>query len=216
VTPKIAICIPFQQGVSLRWAINFRNLYIPFPTTQLITSQYRIDLAREELVERALEDDPTHILFLDCDILPPFYAVERALLFHRYPLVYGYYWSKRGCPCAWNWDGGGYVPVRLQKGYWDFVDVAGLGFALIDARIFRMVEEKEGRPWFQYEAHKGEDTYFAEKVRKATSLRLLVDASIECKHEELMHLQTDGRAEYQRVIRRTTGEKPERREATGF
>lgn len=225
-TYKIACCIPFHQQVTLPWALDLRRLQLPPDHVWIITSHYQLDQSREELARDAMQSDCTHALFIDTDIRVPTNGVQVALS-HNYPIVSGLYWAKRGTPAAWNWiEGGKGEPVAPPPGGYGLVDYCGLGFCLIDCRVFKRLST----PFFVYEraddvvsiklddddkmvealtnlkeqkklgVH-SEDSYFFRKVRNETGIRPIIDSRITLLHEEMMQFWPDGQIEYQKTVR---------------
>jgi len=94
---KIAICIPYLSKVDLAWAVAFKKLIIPPNSFLVLRRGLTIDLAREYSVLQALREErgkPTHIFFLDSDVIPPADALFKLLSLH-YPFVSAVYFAKK-------------------------------------------------------------------------------------------------------------------------
>ncbi|MGC9051152.1 hypothetical protein [Pyrobaculum sp.] len=127
----------------------------------LFSKHYAVDVAREAGVEYAVAQGAARILFIDSDIVPTDVAAVLKLLAADLPFVCGVYWEKnlRGLNLHVK-HGGAYTNLRAAPQGMFPVDVCGLGFALIDAEVFKSLD----RPWFSLKPM-GEDVYFAEKAR---------------------------------------------------
>jgi len=171
---RVCVCIPYgPHPTDLVWAIAFRKLWLPPISELCIRRGLTIDLAREQLVLQALEGkiDPTHIFFLDSDVVIPSNTVGK-LLSHNKPIVSGLYFTRKKSlsPAAWR-KLSPKVPKELllkeekeslfgevEKDQVDFspllewdkaielVDVIGFGCVLIETWIFRKMQ----RPWFSF------------------------------------------------------------------
>lgn len=242
IPTKIACCVPFHQDVTLRWALDLRRLQIPCDHLWIITSHYELDQSREELAKDALESGATHALFIDTDVRVPTDGLMRAVS-HNYPLVSGLYWAKRGHPAAWNKTSRGYEPVYPQHGAVIMVDYTGLGFTLVDCRLFNRLS----KPLFVYEraddvvsiklddvdrmiqaiqdiklrrsvgkeGQHSEDSYFFRKMREEIGIRPLLDTGIELYHEETIQFMPDGRVEYLKTVREPMSVDIEQRKIVG-
>jgi hypothetical protein len=122
---------------------------------------------RENLAEMAVEDDATHVLWVDGDMTFPADALER-LLAHDKDIV-GCNYSRRRRPC---------VPTARKDGVWVYpdehtglieVEAVGMGLCLVKADVFKAME----KPWFNFARNPktgqgiGEDFYFCYGARHA-------------------------------------------------
>jgi hypothetical protein len=182
---RVAIAIPAGDEVKTGFAYDLARL-----TAYTAATRHDIEIrmfvmrtsilpqARTELVRQALAADMTHILFLDSDMRFPREALI-GLLEHEEPVVAANY-VKRRMPIE---------PVTIMQGekgpeYMHTTEESsgtqealfiGLGVALIDLDVFRMLPE----PWFQFWYKEGqfggEDAFFSYHVRLQGELTLLVD-----------------------------------------
>ena len=112
------------------------------------------------------------------------------MLSYHYPIVSAYYYTSKQQPNTFIVENGEYKLVEIQLGDGQtFVDAVGLGFCLIDARLFRLISP----PWFEYETkyerkegklqifEKSEDVTFFDKTRKL-GFKVMVLNNVFCKH----------------------------------
>ena len=220
--PKLGICIPMLGKVSIEWAVNFSRLcsYIRVPFRYYLNKHFRIDVARNRLVKDALKDGCDRILFIDTDIYPCTYRDGKfyyrpdavyVLWQNHYPIVSACYWSKKNCPALYELEDPKakkpfrilYVDIEEIANEVFYVDAVGLGFCLIERKIFEEIDY----PWFEYrvdydfdaeeEREISEDLSFFMKVKEAIpDMKVLVDGRVICKHEAEVHLTWGGRCEW--------------------
>jgi hypothetical protein len=146
---------------------------------------------RHELVLAAQEWLATHVLFIDSDIVFDSQHVVDLIDFAE-PIV-GAAYSKRVdpiIPTAWhkidNWDT--YVKLEQQTASHIKVEAMGLGFCLIDVKVFDQID----LPWFNLSFHQGpgvkphysgEDIWFFRQcLAKEIPIWLDVKTSLEIGH----------------------------------
>ena len=183
---RVAICVPSGDMIHARFAFSLITLChavhgrIKTRVTNAIGS--RITLNRNRLVEEALENGCTHILFLDSDMVFPPSILER-LLAYDLPIV-GTVYTKRergGVVVGLHAELEGISPVPKFREYF----FTGLGCILIKREVFERME----KPWFRevcYEGQavsSGEDIYFCGKAREL-GYKIIVDedASLAIGH----------------------------------
>lgn len=172
---KVAICIPcygnpkgpfaeaLVEMVSLteRTRIGFNGK----PTVPTTTRHWRfgcprIDLAREQLGEEAMAENPDYLLWLDADhTFPPMTLLRLAA--HDQPIVGCNYRRRLGTDevvsSAMNRVNGVGAPIGAKPDGLEKVDVVGFGVCLIKARVFELMP----RPWFSLrDPEVGEDAQF--------------------------------------------------------
>ncbi len=195
---RIALCIPNRGGteISLEWALyTLRQLQLP-TGSQIFTSRGSpVDVSRNLLVKRSIDDGFDWIGFLDTDVGCAPDAFVR-LLSHRKPFMAGLYRAKKEDReegkvlwAAWLFDEGkkGYMPIADWEGDGIMnVDVIASGLMLIHRSVF----EKVGFPWFKWTrdtelAGEGpgmsEDFNFCEKVKSA-GIPIVIDTSVKASH----------------------------------
>jgi hypothetical protein len=209
---KVGVCIPMIGDVRPEWAFAFAQA-IRANTVELslyMNKQFAIDYARNDLVEMAIRDGCTHVLFWDSDIYPyravgkppDFKTVELIpypnfidyMLYQEYPIVSGMYWTKRGFPNIARRTDDDFAPSFLTgpleafAGRHIYVHAVGSGCLLIDARVFQKVPY----PWFHFVRSKekdaegnwrqiSEDIYFGWKST-GYGFQHLVLGDLVCKH----------------------------------
>jgi len=200
----ITIIVPSLGDVDLQWALAFAQLIkqTSHEISVFTSKHFRIDWARNQAVIQALKQNPSHVLFLDSDIIPYILTNDGLRFFPNaidymlslcYPIVSAVYYTSKLLPNCFNYVGGKEIfrPVELEKfkGKRFFCDGVGLGFCLMDARIFSVIEP----PWFEYrvELRKGEKGYELREVSEDLSFclklrehgfKILCLGELWCKH----------------------------------
>lgn len=146
-------------------------------------------LARETIVEVAVDSGMDYLLMIDDDMITPMNIFERlyahqkevvaALAFSRYPpfkpVIYelreGYDHVKKS-PYFVNYAVLAYPKNKLVE-----CDAVGFGAVLIDCKVFPKME----KPWFMSTSASGEDILFCHKARKA-GIRVFMDTSLKIGH----------------------------------
>lgn len=216
-TVKIAMLIPTQLNVDVRWAFTFQQLLSMLPPGSTYMADYRYGLGetREALVTQALATVPdlTHILFVDSDVLCMVPNGVQLLLSDNKPIISGVYFnSLMTGAAAWravpNEDPNTKeqlpmvefpIPVKDQTQVVQEVDKIGFGFVLIQKELFQALEEKKARrPWFYYTVDGGarkmqsEDFYFTDIVRETLGIKPFVDLRVQCGHIKTVVINPDG------------------------
>ncbi len=136
-------------------------------------------------VDSALDSGVDEIVFLDSDIIPQQDAIMRFRFWH-YPFVTGLYYERNAnhYPSLRIFKDGQYYPVDISNinQPYIFVDACGLGFAYIEAEIFRRLS----KPWFKWDSTSitspSEDIYFSKKVWDELGIKPLVDLNNVAGH----------------------------------
>lgn len=151
-----------------------------------------IDAARCQLVQATLDhpNRPTHILFVDQDMVVPADAPER-LAAHGMPIVGGAYFLKGDpfTPVAFDFDLDGIDSIkdfrmipRLPHRKVGKVGGIGMGCTLIDCHVFRDMEEHYGdKQWFHTSPTMGEDVWFARRCMEM-GVPIYLDRTVQCGH----------------------------------
>lgn len=192
---KLGICIPLYNVVPASFFANFisriHELYTNgrYDTVKIyLKTSTVIDLARNLLVQDALADECTHILFLDSDILLQKGSIDK-LVDMDVDIASGLYFAK-GKP---------YLPVARLKSEddryffledFDFgkqMEVAGVGMGccLIKAEVFKNLEY----PYFKFDWKKSGDVVYQEAedlyfCRQATEkgYKVILNTGVVCGH----------------------------------
>lgn len=187
---ELAILAPVGGPVQYLSALAMKNLIIPLNYVWHSTSGYPIDISRDHLVRKALEDNVDYIFFLDTDVVPPQDTLLQ-LLPWKLPIISGLYWTKARVPGAYKFhpDSGHiksldppFDPPRVIE-----VDAVGSGCLLIDARVFKKIPP----PWFKWDMFPwappeespghSEDINFCLKA-KEHGFPVYLHTGIRCKH----------------------------------
>jgi hypothetical protein len=146
----------------------------PFPT-----------LGRDKIVDYAKYrvPSPTHILFVDSDVLPKHNTLQR-LLSHDKDIVTGVYPMMTRQGFAWSVTrekdfaiGVDQLPKNLFK-----VNYCGFGIVLIKFEVFEAIQWPYWKNVFRPGSiEKGEDIYFCEKAKKA-GFDIWCDPMVKCNH----------------------------------
>ena len=217
---KLAVVIPAHGTVSLEWSIHLVNLlkYTSVPAEVFVSRHYNIDLARQDGVMAAINTGATHILFIDTDILPfsyqdgkfvPLVNAIDFMLSYNYPIVSGLYLSKKDFkPAVYDYTGDESIPFKpTDKKFEDlvnkvsFVDGVGLGFMLVDTKVFDILEKNGYFPFFQYKrdytknVEISEDLYFCNILRKS-GFSIMLLGQIACIHLGSVKFYPNGQMEY--------------------
>lgn len=116
---------------------------------RLEIKNYRVDIAKERLVEMAIKNNCQWILFVDDDTIPPGDALMKMIKLWRsdpkYKVISGVYWSKSDPSVPLVFRG------NLEGSYWDWkttdlieADAAGAGCLFVDINVFKSMP----KPWF--------------------------------------------------------------------
>jgi hypothetical protein len=188
--PKIAICIPFNSNWIPEWVekMYLPLMYHPIPWCQKIAFLTRvpsISVARNTLIEQALAINADYILFLDSDIVMESPSDPNVALSQLYQIINkstnkddkdyksgriisGLYRSKQktgfGYAMWLKYQDKGFTPLAKWNGNYLPVDVVGLGFCLMDLKIFKEIP----KPWFVWNEPQGisEDFFFCLKAKE--------------------------------------------------
>ncbi len=152
--------------------------------------------ARMDLAVAALQQDATHILWVDSDMRFPKEALLR-LLEHQKPVV-GINYSTRTIPPTYvaikrvargPEDLGGYLATTEESTGLEQVEAIGLGLCLMDIEVLVSLGDPVKRPWFGHEWREdikqwvGEDVFFSQRIREA-GYEIFVDHDLskKCAH----------------------------------
>jgi len=170
---KVAICLPCRDMVNAGFAYDLAGMtaYTQVPLFLLQSQGTLIANQRTELIKNALEEDVTHILFVDTDMRFPMSTLER-LIAHDKDIVAVNYPTRKFPiqPVAFANDQTN-ERVFTEKDSTGLESVAsvGMGIMLIKASIF----DKIKLPYFMigfsaaHQEYTGEDIFFCRKARAA-------------------------------------------------
>lgn len=139
-----------------------------------------IDYNRNQLVDQAIANGSTHLMFIDSDIQFPVDGVER-LLAHNVDIVGGYYNTRRGNNPVRVVQDGQLVPADPIPSETFQCHVLPTGFMLIRLECLKSLQ----KPYFAVITHSGgtlgEDVTFCKRVTDA-GLNLWCDPTIQLGH----------------------------------
>jgi hypothetical protein len=225
---RIMVATPTHDVVPVMWAYDYANMAahsvaaftanvmrdpgVEFEFGLTLVKGTYLHLMRQELLETALQDGATHLLWLDSDMRFPKEALLR-LLGHNKAIV-GINYSQRGMPESGPPD---FVAIKsvedgvklrttpLSVGL-EKVEAIGFGLVLMDLR--RIGPKLGDKPWFDFTWRKvgggliGEDVYFCRKVGAAgVSIYVDHDLSRDCAHIGSFEFRTDSVAALREVNR---------------
>ncbi len=128
-----------------------------------------IHMAREEIVTRSLEQDATHLLFLDDDMVFEANILDN-LMEHRKPIIISNYLLKTENPVFLTVDGDRReIRTSKQSTGLQLADSGGFGVSLFETEVFK----KTPQPWFlplylpEIKKYTTEDVPFFYRTRKA-------------------------------------------------
>lgn len=199
--PRVVMAVPLASPfIYWRTVAALLEMERPLESDLMVFQGALVDRARNYLVDQMLNHplNPTHIFFLDADIVPAADTLMR-LLRHRMPIVSGMYRRRLPPyePMALLRRGRMLHPVPVKGPRLRRVDVVGAGCLLIHRDVF----EKVRPPWFTSEwrrdGHLSEDFSFCEKAQKA-GYRVMVDTTVNPLHLEPMGVGTgrDGKVSF--------------------
>jgi len=181
---KVAVGVPYKTMVHGKFAFSLAQVVaystvrgIPVMLIDQTTSI--IEKGRHEIVEKALELEATHVLFLDSDMVFPMDILERLLASGKE--IIGCDYPKTTPPHGRTSRG------RQRDGT---VEDIGTGCLLVDLRVFRMI----GTPYFKVEwdagrgEFQGEDYNFCLRARLA-GFQIYMDKKAS---KEIVHLGLEG------------------------
>jgi len=191
---RIAVCVPVKENVPTEFLGSFLNLIFEnMKKHEIIVSFsefYPIELARNDLVERALKHNPDYIFFIDSDMILPQNILDElinmdkdissALYFMRAPPFKPIAKiMKDDLFCIINT-----IPLNqiIEVG------AVGLGCCLIKKEVFEKIKEKEKKIFDTKEQTVNnktqllsEDTFFCLKA-KESGFKIFLNTGLICKH----------------------------------
>lgn len=184
---KLAIAIPVSSGnIKVRTTYSLFKMMrsLPFEYDLFFKEGCLIHRNREILVETAINNKCSHILFIDSDM--SFEKDSAVKLIERKKDIVGVNCYQRKLPLVSTVIISSEKKMSLTKENPEvFMTCDGLatGFLLINLEVFKKIS----KPWFFFELNKdgetitGEDYWFCEKAKKA-GFDIWVDFSIPIKH----------------------------------
>ena len=128
---------------------------------------------RRKLIERALETDCSHVLFVDTDVVPPKDFIKK-LLAHNKDIVSGAYHLFTGTPCSRK-NGEFYQGEGLEE-----VDMCSIGASLIKREVLEKIEYPEP------DDHTMDADYEFCKKAKKQGFKVYQDFDLNCLHIQIV------------------------------
>jgi hypothetical protein len=188
--PKVIILLPhFSPTIYTETFLSvcglFKHPAVPRKHGIIIPQKQTRTIAeiRNDLVELALKENPTHILWLDGDEIYPANMLD-VLLKHDKDIICGWTWCRaQPIPNLYKmvgkWKHKPFIPTRKLV----TCDRTGLGQVLVKKEVF----EKIPKPWFAFtEHHQTEDLYFCDKAREY-GYTIYADGEMRCLHIDLQY-----------------------------
>lgn len=172
----LAIGGPTRDTVPASFVTDFAHLFAytrergPWPTvTDLFLCHTYIHCGRELVLEAALKQGATHLLWLDSDMsFPRTTAVQ--LWMHQQAIVACNYLSRRQASGRWTAqrDDGTRIETHERSSGLEAVDIAGMGVFFLSTDVVADL----ARPWFRHGLNEfggdvGEDVLFCRALRAA-------------------------------------------------
>jgi hypothetical protein len=192
--PRVVICVPIYGWIPAETAASFSQLILNATKNGLLagfkyTSNTYIHTARNILIQEAMTLNPTHLLFLDADMIVPQDTCQR-LLRHQKNIVSGLYYSRKKP----------YTPIYRKEKEWvegpgkqfltptppdkfDEVGFVGFGCVMVSVSVIRKAAELNGGPryFFSFANEEGEDVYFC-RLMHSIGESIYLDPECECGH----------------------------------
>ena len=205
--PRVSICIPLLDRVHSDFMLSFIGVLsenLPKYDLRLVFSKrFPLDAARNELVEKALLDDPDYLWFIDSDMIIPPGALD-ALIKSDKDIVSALYYQRKPPfrPVVCMMKDGKYRMLDMVKLNSIFeVDIVGFGCVLVRKGVVEKMKSSNHGIYFDFKNKGGdvteqlnEDMVFCENARKL-GFKVFLDSRVICKHigeiyvdENLSHL----------------------------
>lgn len=191
--PQVLIAQPIYGWVPAEAAMAFAQLVGRTSRLGLCsgigqTSYGILSQARNILLTQvfAHPSQPTHVLFVDSDMVVPEDVLER-LLAHRKSVVSALYFMRRPpyLPVAIKGDSKVGEPTKFFVDYppgLSTVASVGMGCCLIETSVLRQIQDKyKDEKWFSFENNEGEDIWFCKRAR-SLGHSIYLDADAKCGH----------------------------------
>jgi len=212
--PNIAISIPYNGNWIPEWVekMYMPLMYQPSGFCQKIAFLSRvpsITVARNTLVEQAIAANVDYILFVDSDVVMEqptdpnvalnnlFQVINKStdisnVNYKDGRIVSGLYRAKQKTGYSYamwlKYQDKGFTPIGNWNGNWLNVDVVGLGFCLVDIKVFKEVP----KPWFVWNepGSISEDFYFC-KLAKEYGFDTRVFTDVKLSHLGMLKVKCD-------------------------
>lgn len=187
----IGICTPcFGPAVYKEWVHYLNRMERPYPYVHFFMNHPNLPTARNDLVDMALKEGCTHILWLDADIEMPSKGIERLISYDKE--LIGYICYRKYYPYEPNIYKNGKVLTKFKKGLIE-VDAIGTGCLMVKIEVFEKIKDTEGYnamrgTYFRFQEDRivkrkvlGEDLTFCLLARNA-GYKIYADTKSPCIH----------------------------------
>lgn len=182
---KIAICVPMRKLTFTAFVVSLINrvqeLAQKYHVNVIFDSTVPLPRSRTILVKQALEKGADKIIFIDSDMVIPEGVLPKLIESGEDIASALYFSTDFGKPVVRILDAKNKafkVPDREEVKKLKYVDAVGLGCAVIDAKVFKALDE----PWFWddwYETGMSEDVFFCMKAgTKGFKVRLFPELTV--------------------------------------
>lgn len=181
----VAVCTPTRDTLLAGFTFDLVELVKYTPEASFYLAQGSIlPNLRALLARTAMQNNATHVLFIDSDMRFPKDTVER-LAKHNKPVI-GANCSQRTQVQTTARKNDEFVNSKGQRGI-EEVESVGMGVTLINMSVFRQLKE----PWFSMpwdgKKHVGEDVFFC-KFAREHGFQIFIDHDLshDVKHAGLI------------------------------
>lgn len=188
VKPHIAFAIPAYGKVDAEVLFSIVRSYhhvlnAGADATLSVYLAPRVDVARNELVLGCLELNPTHIMWLDSDVLVPEEGVVQ-LFQHKQAVVSGLYHYKNPPFAPVVYDVAPFQKKAALDSLTELHPVGGVGMGccLVVADLYRAMSKYfKDQLWYDLQPDVGEDVHFFQRLHKM-GVPTFLDPTVRCGH----------------------------------
>lgn len=199
VAPYVTICQPrrVKEETPAQNLNGYHGLHIDmngFSHAFVDVYGQPVDVARNYLMEAALESNAKYMLFVGEDTVLPYYGFTKlhdTADKHPDSVIVGVYYIKISSPMIMIEDGEYIRPANVDPGKVFPIHSSGMDAMLIPISVLRKLKEQEPDLPFTCIANElegipfiGEDTFFNYRLRKA-GIPLICDTDVQCLHMDL-------------------------------
>ena len=191
---RVSICIPLTDNIKSDFLLNFLNIInenvTKYDIKLVFTKRFPLDAARNELVEKALIDNPDYLWFIDSDMLIPPNTLDHLVATNKDVISALYFQRKppyRPVVCMMK-DGKYRLLDYVKLNSLLEVDIVGFGCVLVKRKVFEKLKEKGYDTFFDFKniqsdvtEQLNEDMTFCENARKQ-GFKVFLNTSVICIH----------------------------------
>ena len=199
IKPYVTICQPrrVKEETPAQNLDGYHGLHIDlngFSHAFVDIAGESVDVARNYLMEAAIESDAKYMLFVGEDTVLPYYGFTKLHeTAEKNPdaVVAGVYYIKISSPMIMVEKDGYIAPANVDKGQIIQAHSTGMDAMLIPISVLKAMKERQPELPFTCIGHElkdipfiGEDTFFCHRLREQ-GIPLLVDTDVQCLHMDL-------------------------------